>query len=1268
MKNVSKKGKRQVIIEDDIDKPVKKKIVVTSITHQILKQNNIKMKHIVHISDVHIRKNERDEEYREVFDTLSTQLLNLQFDPETTIIVLTGDILNDKLMLGTTVSLIKYFFVTLTDIAPVAVLIGNHEKNKNNLDEIDSLSPVIGTNFESKHSIHLLSDNCVYEYNNIQFGATTVYTTTLTKCKKREGFINIGLYHGQVSGAVDHNGIAMKHNEGSTSILRSSDFKRYYDYTLLGDIHARQYVDKQQTIWYPGSFIQQTTAESLNCGFMLLDLTKNKSCFHHVKNNYGKLKIIINEKGVPNIDKNFNYPKNLEINVLCKAKNKTEKMQELRDLFERNNFNIIKWIEDPNNIDLSMKMNINLNGTKKNMINLQNKNSICDALVQYIKNNEKINDAQEERILKKINNVLKDTEYTQKHECKSIKLEYLSFDNVLIYGKGNKINFGKFKNIVGLSAENNMGKSSLLDIIMIAIYSKCERAQKKFTLLHSDEKYFKTLIRLNVNGKTFTIERHAKLSNKVNDMEREMSEKVSLFEGDKNISDGSAPGTNKKIEEKICSYYELLTSIVVNSENTSFLSMGTDKQKSILCKITNIDIYNSLLTEFKRNYNASSRCYKGNIEKKINSFSSHGKTAADIERNVTQKLKTNNDIMISLKERKKEYDSDKNKLMVEIGNLDFKIKQIENDDIFSTKINLNKINDLTNKIKQINTELKNNKNKYEMILKESNTAKRKIDEYKNIDKKNKQFNKEKKDNILQINKQINELNRNIIHCEKIDEKKLNETKQKIENELNTINNNNNLLESEKKKINIINTSEEEYEKIIRDYRECVKNEEEYNIVINDILQVKQEYDRLNKQKEEFKSYKYDKKCKFCVKNSLTIQKESVLNSLKLNNKELSEKNKRKTVLTNKLKNSSIKEIYANMIENKENKIINLNKIENISLKIDNNIYKIQSLSEKLSNINEKYAKIEIIKNNLLHENKIKEKYKELDLWENKICKEYENYMELKEKYFNLSEELIKIKHLIDENNKKCTLLDSENNNNTIIKQKYETHIKLVEDHTTLVKKRKNINNDMDVLYEKISRVDSEMNNKNDEIVQLLIVDEQIKTLMTEKKDNEQNMEDYLVIINSLDNNGLINSLLNTRILPFLETTANDILTNIGYEEVSIKQYESKNNVNKIHITGKNKINKYMEGKNGLHVLNIVFRVAIAQLNTYIRPNFILCDEMFDSADNIGGIIKMKKLMEVIRSYYDWILVISHNSDITTMYDKRLHIDIPSTGVRLITVE
>ena len=47
-----------------------------------------------------------------------------------------------------------------------------------------------------------------------------------------------------------------------------------YDLALLGDIHKRQFLNKEETIAYCGSLIQQNHGEDIGKGYLLWDVPK----------------------------------------------------------------------------------------------------------------------------------------------------------------------------------------------------------------------------------------------------------------------------------------------------------------------------------------------------------------------------------------------------------------------------------------------------------------------------------------------------------------------------------------------------------------------------------------------------------------------------------------------------------------------------------------------------------------------------------------------------------------------------------------------------------------------------------------------------------------------------------------------------------------------------------------------------------------------------------------------------------------------------------
>ena len=92
---------------------------------------------IAHLSDIHIRKTRRHEEYRIVLDNLLLSLESLAIDR----IVIAGDLLHNKTDLSPeAVQLAGEYLNVLSDVAPIDLILGNHDCVINQHNRLDSLS------------------------------------------------------------------------------------------------------------------------------------------------------------------------------------------------------------------------------------------------------------------------------------------------------------------------------------------------------------------------------------------------------------------------------------------------------------------------------------------------------------------------------------------------------------------------------------------------------------------------------------------------------------------------------------------------------------------------------------------------------------------------------------------------------------------------------------------------------------------------------------------------------------------------------------------------------------------------------------------------------------------------------------------------------------------------------------------------------------------------------------------------------------------------
>jgi DNA repair exonuclease SbcCD nuclease subunit len=228
---------------------------------------------IVHLSDIHWRGFKRHEEYTEIHEQLFKKL-QTEIKPEA--IVCTGDIFHTKTQ-GITPEIVEklvWFFRRITGIAPLYLILGNHDGNLANETRQDIISPIVGAMNNEK--IHLYKKSGVYEINNdFAFCVFSPFDkegweSVVPKQEK----INIALFHGAVIGCLADNETVLEKGEISLQFFSG------YDFALLGDVHKRQFLDTRKTItndfkpWigYSGSVIQQNFGEEEEKGFLVWDI------------------------------------------------------------------------------------------------------------------------------------------------------------------------------------------------------------------------------------------------------------------------------------------------------------------------------------------------------------------------------------------------------------------------------------------------------------------------------------------------------------------------------------------------------------------------------------------------------------------------------------------------------------------------------------------------------------------------------------------------------------------------------------------------------------------------------------------------------------------------------------------------------------------------------------------------------------------------------------------------------------------------------------
>jgi DNA repair exonuclease SbcCD ATPase subunit len=167
----------------------------------------------------------------------------------------------------------------------------------------------------------------------------------------------------------------------------------------------------------------------------------------------------------------------------------------------------------------------------------------------------------------------------------------------------------------------------------------------------------------------------------------------------------------------------------------------------------------------------------------------------------------------------------------------------------------------------------------------------------------------------------------------------------------------------------------------------------------------------------------------------------------------------------------------------------------------------------------------------------------------------------------------------------------------------------------------------------------------------------------------ENYDKYAIINNILKDGGLIESIMKDNLLPRFNEIVNNLFVKFGARPVNIK-YESIGKKHVINIYDEHERNTNRDGGYQTFLNNLIYRIALSELNPNMRSQFMIIDEALDSADSTNK-QEMKKLINYLRTQYEWIMIVSHNDDVKDSFDNMIEIcdntnDTTNSGIKQIT--
>ena len=545
---------------------------------QVVKVPFRKLKYIHHISDIQIRNLKRHTEYEEVFERTYEEVRK---NKDNAVAYIAGDIAHSKTdMSPELVDQLSRLFKNLSDICPTIIIAGNHDCNLNNRSRLDVLTPIVEN--LNHPNLHYLKDTGAYKCADTTFVVWDCWTDEedFIEAKDVEGDTKVVLFHGTVDRCETDLGFRLP------SDVKITKFDGY-DMGLLGDIHKRQHLNKEETISYCGSLVQQNHGEGLSHGYLLWDVPTRKSKYIEVPNDYGYYTLDINKGEVPMVD---DMPKKARLRVRVADTSATELKKALaiiHDKYGVQEMSVTRTDTIYNNERVRNKSisvgDINSTDVQFNLIRdyLNDNHIVSDEVLIKIKNiNESLNQIiPEEEIYRNVNWTLK-------------KLE---FSNMFSYGEDNVVDFTKLNGIVGLFAPNACGKSSLLDALSFCLFDTCSRAFKAENVLNNKKKDFFCKLNFSIDGQEYYIERVAKKQRKGNvkvDVDfytiDDLGDKVSM-NGDQRRS------TDANIRKVIGSYDDfILTALSSQIKNSVFIEKTQKEKKQLLAQFMGLEIFDKL--------------------------------------------------------------------------------------------------------------------------------------------------------------------------------------------------------------------------------------------------------------------------------------------------------------------------------------------------------------------------------------------------------------------------------------------------------------------------------------------------------------------------------------------------------------------------------------------------------------------------------------------------------------------------------------------------
>ena len=549
---------------------------------------------IIHLADIHWRGLSRHDEYRESFSHFFNQARELNPD----IIYVGGDIVHNKTQ-GISPELIDslcWWFNELSDIAPTHVILGNHDGLVLNKDRQDAISPIIDA--LNNPNLYLYKQSGVYPIDGHEEFNWCVFS-----CFDEEGWknvvpeknkINISLFHGAVWGSKTDINFSI---EGDVT----DDFFNNFDFSLLGDIHRRQFLNESKTIAYPGSTIQQNYGECTGKGFLFWDIRgKDDFDVEFFEIPHFKPFITLDWNGSVDevIQQSLNFPDGSRFRIRSKMVLIQSDSKRLQYDLKREKSASEVVFKSESSFDFSKIKSAGGFLTKESLRDSQtHKRLIRDFYRERSLDDEILNkfDNLIERYTSRLSNDQEILRNSRWH------VNSFKFNNLFSYGSGNVVNFENLPGITGIFGKNTNGKSSIIGALMYGLFNTTDRGSiKNLHIINNRKNFCNATVDLSINGENIRVTRST-VKHQTRKGEVYASTGLQLHKIDdsgeisEDLTEEQRRETEKILKRMIGTSEDfLMTSLASQGGMNTFIKEGASSRKMILTKFLDLEVFEKM--------------------------------------------------------------------------------------------------------------------------------------------------------------------------------------------------------------------------------------------------------------------------------------------------------------------------------------------------------------------------------------------------------------------------------------------------------------------------------------------------------------------------------------------------------------------------------------------------------------------------------------------------------------------------------------------------